>query len=447
MEEKQQKKAISLKTINILMIAVAVVIVVVLLVLILRVEKRYSELKDNTDIYLECQEVAPSLNRASDYLTDRVRSFAATGNKEYLDQYFEEANITRRRDKAIEVLEPYMKGTPAMEYLETAMDYSLELMNIEYHSMRLEWEAAGLDDKALPEELKSVPLTAEEEALSADEKHEKAISLLFDSNYQSYKTNIRENVDACTAELMSDIQKEQVDSYESLSRILFLLFGMMIIMLLLVLALIFITLLLVMRPMLKAAEYIRDNQTLPVKGASEVQFLAEAYNDAFVKTQRKHDDLQKAALHDALTGLFNRAGYEKIISELEEEKLCLLLIDLDKFKGINDQYGHDVGDLVLKKAADVLRHMFRSDDIIFRFGGDEYAVIMHHTGPDLKDLIRIKIGNANKQLAIDDKLPRSSFSVGAAFGKGTVTEELFKEADNALYKVKKAGGCGVEFSE
>ena len=429
------------------MVVVAVVVVAVLLFLVLRVETRYSELKTSTDIYLKCQEAAPSLNRASDYLTDRVRSFAATGDKKYLDQYFEEANVTQRRDKAIEVLEPYMTDTSALAYLQTAMNNSLELMNIEYHSMLLEWEAAGLDKSELPDELKSITLTAEEEALSSEEKHEKAVSLLFDDTYQLYKTNIRDNVDACTSELMSGMQSEQKSSYDALSHILVLLFGMIVIMLLLILAIVFLTLRLVMQPMLKAAEYIKDHQTLPVRGASEVQFLAEAYNDAVEKTQRKHDDLQKAALHDALTGLFNRAGYEKIISELEEEKLCLLLIDLDKFKGINDQYGHDVGDLVLKKAADVLRHMFRSDDIIFRFGGDEYAVIMHHAGSDLKDLIRIKIGNANKQLAVDDKLPRSSFSVGAAFGIGTVTEELFKEADNALYKVKKAGGCGVEFSE
>jgi len=447
MEEKQTKKAISLKTINILMVAAAVIVVAVLLFLVLRVEKRYSELKNSTDIYLECQEAAPSLNRASDYLTDRVRSFAATGDKRFLDQYFEEANVTRRRDKAIEVLEPYVHDTDALLHLQMAMNSSLELMNIEYHSMLLEWEAAGLDKSVLPDELKNIKLPAEEEALSAEEKHEKAIRLLFDDTYQLYKTDIRDNVDVCTAELMSGMQNEQKHSYDSLSRILFLLFGMIVIMLLLVLAIIFLTLRLVMQPMLRAAEYIKDHQTLPVRGASEVQFLAEAYNDAVEKTQKKHDDLQKAALHDALTGLFNRAGYERIISELEEDHLCLLLIDVDKFKGINDQYGHDVGDLVLKKAADVLRHQFRSDDMIFRFGGDEYAVIMHNAGLHLRDLVKIKIGNANRQMATDEKLPKASFSVGAAFGVGTVTEEIFKAADTALYKVKKAGGCGVEFSE
>ena len=71
---------------------------------------------------------------------------------------------------------------------------------------------------------------------------------------------------------------------------------------------------------------------------------------------------------------------------------------------------------------------------------------MRHAGPNLTDLIKIKVGNANRQLGLDDKLPATSFSVGAAFGNGTVTDELFKGADTALYKVKNAGGCGVEFA-
>ncbi len=447
MEQKQAKKPISLKTLNLVIVVVAVVVAAVLLFLVLRVERRYAELRTSTDIYLECQEAAPSLNRASDYLTDRVRSFAATGDKKFVDQYFEEANVTKRRDNAIAVIEPYMAESEAIDYLYTAMDNSLELMNVEYHSMALEWEAAGLDKAQLPEELKAIKLTAAEQAMTEDEKHDLAISLLFDDNYQQYKTNIRENVDACTSQLMKEMQETQKQSFDSLTRIMILLLGMIVLLLVLVIAILVLMFRLVIRPMMKAGDYIKDHQTLPVKGPAEIRFLAEAYNEAVEKTRRHHDDLQKAALHDALTGLFNRTGYERIVADLDEEKLCLLLIDVDKFKSVNDQYGHDIGDLVLKKAADILNHQFRSDDMIFRFGGDEYAVIMRNAGPELRDLVKIKIGNANRQMATDEKLPKASFSVGAAFGVGTVTEEIFKAADTALYKVKKAGGCGVEFSE
>ena len=446
-EEKKSrsKKSVSLKTINILMVLTAVVIIIVLLVIVFNVQRRYNILRENTRVLIECQRRAPELNEASDYLTQQVRSFAVTGKIEYINNYFSEVDVNRRRHKTLEYLEPYMEGTSAITYMKAALATSNELMDIEYYSMVLESIASGIGIEALPEEVQEFKLTAEDEALSNEEKHQKAILMLFDDNYQSYKDTIKQNVDNCLDVIETHLEEEQDQSYESLTRLLVLLFIMIIIMLVVVLAIIFISLELVMRPLVKAADYIKEQQKVPVKGSSEMQFLAEAYNDAFDKTQKKHNDLQKQALNDALTGLFNRAGYEQIIEDLNEEALCLLLVDVDKFKGVNDQYGHDVGDLVLKKAANVLKHQFRADDLIFRFGGDEFAVIMRNSGPQLQDLIKIKVGNANRQLGMEDNLPSVSFSVGAAFGTGTVTDDLFKEADNALYKVKKEGGCGVSF--
>lgn len=445
-KKNRSKRPISIKTINILMVSTAVAIVIVLMLLAVNIQKKNRSLRVNTDIYLMCQREAPIMNKASDYLTQQVRSFAVTGKTEFINNYFTEVDVSRRREKAIESLEPYMKDTSAIRYLENALQASNELMGIEYYSMILEWESQGLDRTYIPEDIKDLRLTAQDAALSSEEKHQKAIEILFDETYQSYKDTVNENVESCQDELINILDTEHRQNYESLTRLLATLFIMLAIMLIVIIAVILISLELVMNPLIKAANYIKEQQKVPLSGASEMQFLAAAYNDAFEKTRKIHDDLQHEALHDALTGLFNRAGYNRLIEELDEENMCLLLIDVDKFKSVNDQYGHDIGDLVLKKAADVLRHQFRSDDLIFRFGGDEFAVIMRNAGPQLMDLIRIKVGNANRQLAVDDKLPAASFSVGAAFGNRAVTDELFKEADTALYKVKNAGGCGIEFA-
>jgi len=444
--KNRPKKSVSLKTINILMVVTAVVLIIVLMILVVNVQKQYNTLRTNTDIYLLCQREAPEMTKGSDYLTQQVRSFAVTGKTEFINNFFIEVNVNRRREKAIEVLEPYMQGTQAIQYLESALEASNELIEIEYYSMMLECESLGFDRSLIPADIRDVALTDSDKALSPEAKHQKAIDILFDETYQSYKDKIFSDVEACQNELIRTLDEEQNHSYESLTRLLLLLFIMIVIMLIVVLAVIFISLELVMNPLIKAANYIKDQQKVPLSGASEMQFLAEAYNDVFEKTRKTQDDLRRAALHDALTGLFNRAGYEKLIASLDEENLCLLVMDVDKFKNVNDQYGHDVGDLVLKKAAAVLKHQFRADDLIFRFGGDEFAVIMRNAGPNLKDLVKIKVGNANRQLGMDDKLPATSFSVGAAFGTGTVTEELFKQADTALYKVKNAGGCGIEFA-
>lgn len=447
MEDIQQKKAISLRTLNIVMTAIAILAVAVILFLVLHVQNRYKQMHKSTQIYITCEMAAPKLNEGSDYLTEQVRCFAVTGKKHYCDQYFYEANVAKTRDKAINTLKPYMEDTEAMEDLKDAMKNSVELMDLEYYAMVLTWEAMGFPKNEMPVELRSVKLTAEDAALTSEQKQQKAVNMVFDTTYQSYKSTINMDVELCVSELMSSMTEEQEESYNDFNRMLTFQLIMIIVLLFIVLAVIFITLGLVMRPMMKAAEYIRDNQTLPVRGASEVQLLATAYNDVFEKSQKRQEYLREKALHDSLTGLFNRAGYDTLIDQLQEESFCLILIDVDKFKGINDQYGHDVGDDVLKKVAEVLHDQFRAEDLLFRFGGDEFAVIMRRVGYQLKSLICTKIENANRVLSEAENLPKTSLSAGASFGTGTVTDTLFKQADTALYQTKNKGGCGITFNK
>ena len=99
---KRIKRPISIKTINILMISAAVAIIVILILLVVNIQKKYNSLRANTDIYLMCQREAPMMTKASDYLTQQVRSFAVTGETEYINNYFTEVDVNRRREKAIE---------------------------------------------------------------------------------------------------------------------------------------------------------------------------------------------------------------------------------------------------------------------------------------------------------------------------------------------------------
>jgi len=117
---------------------------------------------------------------------------------------------------------------------------------------------------------------------------------------------------------------------------------------------------------------------------------------------------------------------------------------VDYFKTVNDTYGHDVGDRVLKRVADILKHSFRSVDIICRIGGDEFVVIMTRVDSSMRDLVIRKIEHANELLQNpEDDLPPVSLSVGAAFAdRKNPKGDIFKDADTALYRVKAAGRCG-----
>ncbi len=152
---------------------------------------------------------------------------------------------------------------------------------------------------------------------------------------------------------------------------------------------------------------------------------------------------------DALTGLINKESVTLMLEEVcETEAGILLMVDLDSFKLVNDIYGHDYGDKVLKSFAGILKSEFRSDDIIGRVGGDEFLVFLK--GADKESLISKSVRRLNekllkeacKLLGQDMNIPLG-VSVGAAFSEeNTGFDSLFKMADKALLNVKQNGKHG-----
>ena len=113
---------------------------------------------------------------------------------------------------------------------------------------------------------------------------------------------------------------------------------------------------------------------------------------------------------------------------------------------INDTYGHEIGDRILVKVAQVLDRSFCSSDIVFRIGGDEFAILFNNITENQKDFIIHKIKDINDSLQNPiDGLPPTALSVGVAYSSGGYMDELFSRADKALYVVKKRGKCGVFF--
>lgn len=150
-------------------------------------------------------------------------------------------------------------------------------------------------------------------------------------------------------------------------------------------------------------------------------------------------NLEHKATHDGLTGLINRTGYELVIKEFEEEiNIGFLMIDVDFFKTVNDTYGHDVGDKVLKAIAKLLKKTFRTSDYVIRIGGDEFAVILPNATDNCAFSIKNKIEKINVSLeGMGDEIPKVSISAGLAFSSLGYTEDLYKRADQALYHSKQ----------
>jgi diguanylate cyclase (GGDEF)-like protein len=165
---------------------------------------------------------------------------------------------------------------------------------------------------------------------------------------------------------------------------------------------------------------------------------------AEVKSERWRAD------HDALTGLLNRAALQKLSRQLEKSDIpmALLLCDVDNFKTINDNYGHELGDQALIKVARLLGQTFRNVDSVIRYAGDEFVVLLLHASPEGKSVIAEKIDSINRTLqSPEGDFPKLSISVGVAFSPKGYRDDLLQNADQALYHTKAAGRCGYTFYE
>jgi len=205
---------------------------------------------------------------------------------------------------------------------------------------------------------------------------------------------------------------------------------------------------LILLPVEEYIVHIHENKMLPLRGSYELRYLAKAYNAMFEENQLRNEELRYKVEHDALTGLYNRGAYEKLLEEHGQQgDIALLWIDVDKFKGINDTYGHDVGDKILQKVAHQLAGGFRVSDYACRTGGDEFAVIMTDVVPEQQQVVLSRIEAVQAGLRdVSDDLPAVTLSIGVAFSKQRREGELlFKMADKALYRVKEAGRNGCAF--
>ncbi len=159
--------------------------------------------------------------------------------------------------------------------------------------------------------------------------------------------------------------------------------------------------------------------------------------------------LQQAALTDPLTGLPNRRyGMERLEQEWAASTrtlrpLTCMVIDVDQFKQVNDNFGHDSGDVVLRHVASMLRKEARTEDVICRLGGEEFLVISPDTtmsaGLSLAERLRVGVERARASTGSNTHSPTVSIGVAQRNTKMTRMDELIKAADTALYDAKRAG--------
>jgi diguanylate cyclase (GGDEF)-like protein len=177
-----------------------------------------------------------------------------------------------------------------------------------------------------------------------------------------------------------------------------------------------------------------------------------ASNRDISERKRLERELERLAATDKLTGIFNRAKLEECLnSEIKESRrlghaLSLMICDIDHFKKVNDTYGHDVGDIVLKMLAETVKKHIRETDIFARWGGEEFVVLM--PGADTRGA-RVLAEKLREEIEIRSFGEAGRITI--SFGVAQLRSEdsivsLVKKADDALYKAKKNGRNRVEIA-
>jgi diguanylate cyclase (GGDEF)-like protein/PAS domain S-box-containing protein len=173
-----------------------------------------------------------------------------------------------------------------------------------------------------------------------------------------------------------------------------------------------------------------------VLGKERVTILAIEDITSRKKTENK---IIYLSYRDQLTGLYNRRYFEEEVKRLDTKRqlpLSIIMADLNGLKLINDTFGHIEGDILLKKAAALLKKACRSDDIIARWGGDEFIVLLPKTSLEFSEMISRRMTKYFKKLIIKNIPLSCAIGIATKIEAGENTEEIIKEAENNMYKNK-----------
>lgn len=439
-------KGFSLKLVAWLISIFAVVISGLLVLSVVYISQKNEEVNASTKNYIALKSAANDVQLASDDLTNDVRLFVTTAKKEYMDSYFVEANEVRRRENAIDIIHELTEGTSIHETVHNdvteAYNESQELMKLEFYAMKL----ICLDEGVSFEEYPEVANYEIDPSLPVSEYFNEAMETVFGDEYMQSKNIIISNVDNAI-KTIDDLMEKNISRSETYLRGLIIFQSIIIIINIAFIAGVVILMhIYIITPMNSAVNSLANNEEVRVKSNREFNYLADVFNRVHRANEDIKESLKYEAEHDKLTGLYNRTGYDRVFKSLKLDKTIYVLLDIDKFKEVNDTLGHEMGDKVLTRTADVIKKYFNDNhSYLCRIGGDEFAIIIDNATTDMNDVIVDKCKKMDEEISrASGNMPGTSLSIGIAHGTiRDTTDTLFRKADAALYKIKNAGRADV----
>lgn len=270
------KNGFSLRVIHMAMVVCAVVVCLLLVYSTYQSGSVFTKLSTATGNYITRQKAAHDLMEASDYLTENVQRFTLEGDTRFLDNYFEEAFVNRRREASITSMSENEAEKSLVGQLQEALDESMSLMYREYYAMKLVLDAKEI--RYDQEKLRGVELKETDAMLTADQKMDLAQSMVMGTEYYSHKEIIRTKLKTSLEMLDKLMAATRQETADNLNRELTVVRLVIIVLTVVILGLIGLTAYLGTIPLMNAEKQIEKDQPIEIRGAKEFRNLARGYN-------------------------------------------------------------------------------------------------------------------------------------------------------------------------
>lgn len=435
-------KGIKVNILSGIFIAIGVITMTASIFVIRKIYAKYDEMMSSYQFVETQREAAESFQAASDYLTDQSRQFAVTGNIKNAENYFEEINVTKRRETAILVVEKSHTLELESSLLSNAMELSDALAKQEIHAMKLAVQGMQLDESQIPEEIVSYELTKEELDLDCAKQQNLAFELLYGNEYDDYKDRINWDIENAITLIKEESGTKYRENESDLILVLNIATLLLFVMFILLMLIFIFNTLLVVNPAEKFVELLDKKEKLPEIGGYEFRKFARKYNDIYRSNKKNRELLREQGEVDDLTGTLKVGTLELVRHNLTQtnEPLGIMLIDIDNFRSIKEANGYEMADKVVAKVANLLITSFKSSDYIIRTSQDEFEIFLLRMQQKDSDMLIERIADINEKMSTaSDGVVGATISVGVSFSENGFTIEAERKADMALNSVKENG--------
>ena len=441
------RHGIRLSRVNIVLLAVTVIGSIGIIIATNRLNSAYQQLIEETGKYINTQQDAGMIEEFSGSMLSESRSFLQTGDPAHVMAFYSQMDVIRRQLDSSGTSET--KGTAASDrYLEEAVEAFRTLAEQDAYAMRLKAETLPVSLGSYPAEFAGTEIRPEDAVLDAEQKLAKAQEILDRTDYSAIRSRLSDRVDASHRAASETVQQQMGVTTARIRQELLLLRTFGVVFLVIAVLAMLSNLLLIILPINRSVSNLDNREEIPEQGSFEMRNLARVYNEVLRDSTEKQEELEYSATHDALTGVYNRAAFDREYDRCRNDRIGIAIVDVDGFKHYNDVYGHDMGDHVLRRVTETIGSKFRKEDHISRIGGDEFVIIMKNTGSAQSEDIKLKIDEINEELVKERRkgMPPISVSVGAAFwDRENPGPDILKDADKALLQMKQNGklGCRI----